>query len=192
MWGGEWAGRWEQEQAGGERCRRIHRGRESLVHVKCGATNAKSCRRRLSRGATTAVRRWSRESNLLMCAGETREAAFWESLHASTTRGPGPTFTMASEGAAKAVLYNSAGRAATTPDDGNQAQRTADMKLNNRMIESSSYDFLADIEGGNSQALPFLDDMDSVRSSTHVTDGLSYCSRLRLHCLRYMTRHCCV
>jgi hypothetical protein len=97
---------------------------------------------------------------------------------------------MASEGAAKAVLYNSAGRAVTTPEDGSQAQRAADMKLNSRMVES--YDFLADIEGGNSQALPFLDDMDPVSSSPHVTDALSYCPRLHLHYLRYMTLRCCV
>ena len=71
---------------------------------------------------------------------------------------------MSSEGAAKAALYNSARRAATTPDDGNQAQRAADMKLSSRMVDT--YDFLADIEGGNSQTLPFLDEMDPSVSSS--------------------------
>ena len=78
---------------------------------------------------------------------------------------------MPSEGAAKAPLYNSAGRTATTPDESNQAQRAADMKLSSRLADT--YDFLADIEGGNSQALPFLDALDpSVSSSALQPTGL--------------------
>ena len=94
-----------------------------------------------------------------MCAGETREAAFWESLHATTTRGTGPTFTVMSDSAIKAALYGDAGNSATTPDDGSQVQRQADMRLSSRLVDT--YDFLAEVdqEGGN-HLLPFLDEVD--------------------------------
>lgn len=117
---------------------------------------AAACARLRGLGAGLASR-----DDLLMCAGETREAAFWESLHATTTHGTGPTFTMPTD-PAKAALHHSGDRTATTPDDGIQPHRgaaLADTKLlSSRMVDT--YDFLADVDTSSNQMLPFLDDVD--------------------------------
>lgn len=117
-----------------------------------------------------------------MCAGETREAAFWESLHTTTTRGTGPTCTI-SDSAVKGMLYGNAGRAATTPEDGSQGQRPGDSpeikfessRPNSRLVDT--YDFLAEVDSSSNHMLPFLDNLDpSVRTN------------LRLMCIRAGTR----
>lgn len=75
---------------------------------------------------------------------------------------------MASQRALKGSSYTDAGRTATTPDDGTQSQRlggSVDMKLSdcprrqNGMVDT--YDFLAEVESGSNQLLPFLDEVDS-------------------------------
>lgn len=114
-----------------------------------------------------------------MCAGATREAAFWDTLHANTTRSSfGQDLDqnmMASASAAKeaskAVTHSNADRAATTPDEGSQSQRpdakqpgSQSMKLSDASSRSSmndTYDFLAEVEGGSNQLLPFLDEVGS-------------------------------
>ena len=138
-----------------------------------------------TRAATAEARRRRQEYNPRMCAGETREAAFWESLHATTTRGTGPTFTVMSDSAIKAALYGDAGNTATTPDDGSQAQRQADMRLSSRLVDT--YDFLAEVdqEGGN-HMLPFLDEVDpSVSSSSTLLRP----TLLQLTLLRWFSAH---
>ena len=122
-----------------------------------------------------------------MCAGETREAAFWESLHATTTRGTGPTCTI-SDSAVKGMLYGNAGRAATTPDDGSQGQRpgeSPEIKFESSRPGSrlaDTYDFLAEVDSGSNHMLPFLDNLDPSVS----------CTTLRLMCIRAGTRTRCL
>jgi hypothetical protein len=135
-----------------------------------------------------------------MCAGATREAAFWDTLHANTTRSSfGQDLDqnmMASASAAKeaskAVTHSNADRAATTPDEGSQSQRpdakqpgSQSMKLSDASSRSSmndTYDFLAEVEGGSNQLLPFLDEVGSTvrhrkapNAASPYTHALSTC-----------------
>jgi hypothetical protein len=120
-----------------------------------------------------------------MCAGASREVAFWEALHATTTRPGGPAqdrnTMMASASAvndaSKGVTGQRGESATSTPDDGEtrggsfgslgaleQYRKSSDAVGRGVGGMGDTYGFLSEVEGGGEQFLPFLQDVgDTVR-----------------------------